>query len=77
LAQLADHDDPAVAVTIGLASTHAGQSLAEVLAEADAALYADKRRGRDCAVIAGMPPVEIGAIGDEVVSRDRPIVVNG
>ena len=51
--------------------------MAEVLAEGDAALYADKRRGRDCAVIAGMPPVEIGAIGDEVVSRDRPIVVNG
>jgi diguanylate cyclase (GGDEF)-like protein len=76
-AQLADHDDPAVAVTIGLASAHAGQSLAEVLAEADAALYAGKRRGRDCAVIAGMPSVEIGTLGDEGVSRDRPIVVNG
>jgi diguanylate cyclase (GGDEF)-like protein len=76
-ARLPDCDDGAVAVTIGLASAHAGQSLAEVLAEADAALYAGKRRGRDCAVIAGMPSAGSGAVAAEGASRDRPAIVNG
>lgn len=70
-------DDPAVAVTIGLASARIGQSLTEVLAEADAALYAGKRRGRDCAVIAGMSPAGIVAVAGEEATADRRAVANG
>ncbi|HET8613790.1 MAG TPA: GGDEF domain-containing protein [Sphingomonas sp.] len=49
-----DRPELAASVTIGLAPARSGATLAQLLDEADAALYAGKRRGRDCAVIAGM-----------------------
>jgi len=76
-AQPRDCDDISVAVTIGLASARAGQSLAEVLAEADAALYAGKNRGRDCAVIAGPLRAEIATIAVGAAAYDCAAVVNG
>jgi diguanylate cyclase (GGDEF)-like protein len=47
-----------ISATIGLAPARAGASLAEILEEADIALYTGKSHGRDCVVIAGIPSVD-------------------
>jgi diguanylate cyclase (GGDEF)-like protein len=52
------HGGSATSATIGLVTVREGVTLAELLDEADAALYAGKQRGRDCAVIAEIRRVE-------------------
>jgi diguanylate cyclase (GGDEF)-like protein len=47
-----------ISATIGLAPARVGASLAEILGEADIALYAGKSHGRDCVVIAGIPSAD-------------------
>lgn len=63
----------AISATIGIAPVRAGAVLMEVLKDADQALYAGKERGRDCAVIAGIPRGEATAICTE--NRDHPRIL--
>lgn len=49
----AAHSVPSFTASWGLTDTSAGDSLAEVLAVADAALYDAKRNGRNCIVVDG------------------------
>lgn len=70
------HGKSATSATIGLVTVRDGVTLAELLDEADTALYAGKQRGRDCAVIAESGRVEPLSRSYDAYRREAS-VVNG